>query len=80
MELDQELATFQKELPKLLAAYKGEYALVKGESVDSFWPNEDEAFDAGCARFGIEPFLVKKVEEKEEPLKTVVDLNRPCQP
>jgi hypothetical protein len=78
MELDQELATFQKELPKLLAAHKGEYALVKGERVDSFWLTEDEAFDAGCARFGVEPFLVKKVEEKEEPIQTVVDLNPPC--
>jgi hypothetical protein len=68
MILDQELETFRRELPGLLADHAGEFALIQGDKVDSFWKTEDEAYEAGCDRFGLLPFLVKKVQEKEEPV------------
>jgi hypothetical protein len=77
--LDEELATYRRELPKMLAAHEGQYALVHGQSVDSFWPTKSEALKAGYERFGLRPFLIKKVEAVEPVIDLYVDLNRPCQ-
>jgi hypothetical protein len=57
-----------------------EYVLIKGDQVVSLWPDEDEAYDAGCERFGVEPFLVKRVEASERPHILLIDLPNPCHP
>ena len=69
MALETELATFQRELPALLAdpANRGTFALVHGESVAGCFPTFDEALAAGYERFGLAPFLVKEVTDHEEP-------------
>ncbi|HJT78299.1 MAG TPA: hypothetical protein VJ739_13940 [Gemmataceae bacterium] len=65
-ELDAELATFQRELPRLLEeGHEGKYALIQGDRVDSLWPDEDAAYEAGCERFGLGPFLVQQVLRHE---------------
>jgi hypothetical protein len=79
MLLEEELATYRRELPKMLASHEGEYALVHGQSVDSFWHSRSDAHKAGCERFGLTPFLIKKVEAVEPVYDLYVDLNRPCQ-
>jgi hypothetical protein len=68
MELEKELATFDRERPKLLEQHRGEFVLIHGETIDSFWKTEDEAYFAGCDKFGPEPFLVMPVVEREEPI------------
>jgi hypothetical protein len=67
--LEQEWEAFRRELPSLLAVPEnvGKYALIHGGRVDSVWPTMQEALDTGYDRFGIEPFLVQHIVEKEEP-------------
>lgn len=69
MALEQELQTFQRELPALLAdpAKRGKYALVHGDAVAGIYPSVDAALDAGYDHFGLDPFLVKEITEHEEP-------------
>jgi hypothetical protein len=68
MALEKEIATYDRELPNLLREHAGKFVLIHGEQIDSFWRTEDEAYLAGCDRFGVEPFLVMPVKV-EEPLK-----------
>ena len=60
-ELEKELETYRRELPRLLQDHEGQFVLIHGDRVDSFWPTEDAGYEAGCKRFGIEAFLVKQV-------------------
>jgi hypothetical protein len=74
MALEKELASFDRELPRLVQTMKGQFALIHGEAIDSSWKTEDEAYTAGCERFGTEPFLVMLVEELEPPLPVFQDV------
>jgi hypothetical protein len=74
MALENELATFKRELPALLQTMRGQFVLVHGDCVDSSWKTEDEAYTAGCERFGTEPFLVMLVAEHEPPLTVYQDV------
>jgi hypothetical protein len=70
MALEREWELFRSELPRLLAdpANLGKYALIHAGQIDSIWPTMDEALEAGYHRFGIEPFLVQHIVEKEKPV------------
>ena len=80
MALEDDVETFRRELPRLLGGHEGEYVLIKGGRVDSLWPTEDDAYVAGCERFGVEPFLVEKVQASEKPLCLFIDLPNRCHP
>ena len=69
MALEKELETFRRELPGLLgdAANRGRYALIQGEAVADLYSTFEEALAAGYDRFGLTPFLVKEVNDREEP-------------
>jgi hypothetical protein len=74
-DLERELGTYQRELPRLLAeGHEGKYALIHGDRVDSLWPDEDAAYEAGCERFGLEPFLVQQVLRDEPVVPLFIDL------
>src|SRR6266478_8234421 len=68
MALENELETFRRELPRLLAVEgnRGKFALISGERVDSVWGTVDAGLEAGYDRFGLKPFLVKEVTEHEK--------------
>ncbi len=70
MALEQELETFSRELPALLANpdNREKYALVFKDNVEGIYSSQDDALAAGYDRFGIEPFLVKIVTEHEKPI------------
>jgi hypothetical protein len=74
MVLDQELETFRRELPRMLAEHPGEWVLIHGDEVVGFWPDEGPAYDAGAEQFGPEPFLVDKVQESQQPVRLFIDL------
>ena len=75
MELDQELETYRRELPRLLdEGHEGEHALIYRDRVDSLWPTHRAAYEAGCTRFGLNPFLVKQVLRTEPVLFSSVDV------
>ena len=51
--LKQEVATYLRELPRLLAdGHEGRHVLVKGDEVLSLWDTFDDAYQAGRERFG----------------------------
>ena len=60
---------FQRALPVLLenAENEGKYALIHGDKVDSLHATREEALEAGYEKFGVEPFLVQHVVQKETP-------------
>lgn len=77
--LETELDTFQRELPGLLAdpANRDKYALVHRDTVAGIYADRTVAVEVGYDRFGLEPFLVKKVTDREEPLYFSRNLH-PC--
>jgi hypothetical protein len=63
--LKQELSTFLRELPRLLAeGNEGRFALVKGNEVVSVWDTSDDAYQAGCERYGMGPFLAQPIDPR----------------
>lgn len=65
MPLERELETFTRELPRLRATEPGRFVLVKDDHLDSVWDTWADAVQAGRQRFGLEPFLVKRVPVPE---------------
>jgi hypothetical protein len=45
MALEKELATYRRELPKMLEEHAGDYVLIHGDEVIGFWPDEDSAWE-----------------------------------
>jgi hypothetical protein len=78
MEFSRELETLQRELPALLQSHRGEFVLIQGDTVAGCWPSEEEAYTAGCATYGLRPFLVMPVVEHEEALPVYYQLNPRC--
>jgi hypothetical protein len=79
--LQGELATFRRELPGLLSGGKGgRFALIHGDRVDSLWDTDGDAYEAGCQRFGLEPFLVMLVAENEPPVRLLPHPAARCRP
>jgi hypothetical protein len=65
MSLEKELATYHEKL-SALRADSGKWVLIKGdEIVDTFSAYED-ALKRGYQDFGLEPFLVKRINAHEE--------------
>jgi hypothetical protein len=75
MALEQELATFDRELPQLLQTMRGQLVLIHGEETSGPYKSEDDAYVAGCEKYGVEPFLVMLVEENERPIPLLQDVS-----
>ena len=60
--LATEIATFERELPRLLAeGHERRWAVVKGSDVISVWDTVNDALQAAHERLGLEPFLLREV-------------------
>lgn len=59
--LEKEMATFKRELPRLLAASEGKFVLIQGDTVLGTFSSYEDALQIGYERVGLEPFLVKQV-------------------
>lgn len=64
MALETELATYKAKLPEL-KAQEGRYVLIQGADLIDTFSSYDDALKAGYAKFGLSPFLVKKIEASE---------------
>ena len=63
---EQELATYLRELPRLLAeGHAWRHALVKGDDVLSLWDTQGDAIQAGRERFGLDPIFVKTIDPRD---------------
>ena len=69
MAFEHEMAAYQRELPRLLAeGEQGRHALIQGDEVISVWDTRRDALQVGHERFGLEPFMVKEVQQFERPI------------
>lgn len=66
MPLEQELRTFLRELPRLLAeGEEGRHALVKGDQVLSLWDTLEDAQQVAYLQPGVDrPFAIQEVDPK----------------
>ncbi len=62
---EQELAAYEKQKKTLLAGSEGKYALVIGDAIEGVWGTYEDALQQGYKLRGLEPFLVKKIENPE---------------
>jgi hypothetical protein len=76
MALERELATYQRELPMLLAQ-EGRFAVIAGDEVLGMYDTYHDALQAGYEKRGFEPFLVKRISAVEEVHWFSRDI-RPC--
>jgi hypothetical protein len=72
-----ELRTYQRELAKLLP-HEGKFVAIRGEQVLGPLETYGDAVEAGYERFGLEPFLVKRVETRETVLQFPATPTTPC--
>ena len=75
MAIGKELTRFTQELPQLLRTMKGQFVVLHGDDTAGPYKTEDEAYEAGCAKYGVEPFLVMLVEENEKPIPLQQDVS-----
>lgn len=67
-DIASEIAYFKAHRADLLRIYRGQYVLIKEESVFGGFPSAEAAYKEGLQRFGIVPFLVQEVTEHEKVL------------
>ena len=77
MALEKELATYQRELTGLLQ-HEGKFVLIHGEEVAGVLGTFEDAMTVGYDKFGLEPFLVKRIQAVERPLVFHGDVFGPC--
>jgi hypothetical protein len=64
--LNEELAFFDKNLPEWLEKHAGRVVLVKGHELVGFFDDEGQAIGEGARRFGLQSFLVRRIERVPE--------------
>jgi hypothetical protein len=62
--LEREIKTYTKRLPEL-SAQEGKFVLIEGEEVGGLFETYQDALKAGYEKYGIKPFLVKKISAAE---------------
>jgi hypothetical protein len=66
MALEEELATYRRELPRLLEEGEtGRFALIRGEQVVSVWDTYRDATQYGYERFADAPFMVQRIDGRD---------------
>jgi hypothetical protein len=68
MALERELETFRARLPELMDKEAGRFVLIHGEEVAGVCDDKTQTLEEGYRRFGLEPFLVKRLVAHETPL------------
>jgi hypothetical protein len=75
MALEHELARFDKALPQLLRTMRGQFVLIHAnDAAAGPFGTEEEAYSAGCKKYGGDPFLVMLVDENEPPVPMSQDV------
>lgn len=64
--LEQEIQFFTEHLAEWLERHSGKFVLVKGPELIGFFDTIEAALAAGARRFGLQPFLVRRVLETQE--------------
>lgn len=67
--LEEELAKYEEVKDELLGVDRGKFVLIKGSNVVSTFESQVDAIVKGYEEFGNSPFLVKRIEEVETPIR-----------
>lgn len=65
MDLEKEQRYFEKHKNEFLQKYANQYVLIMGNELVGAFLTPEAAYVAGLDKFGIQPFLVKQVLDKE---------------
>jgi hypothetical protein len=63
--LKTELQSYEAHKDELDAKGEGKFVLISERDVAGIWETYEDALQAGYERFGLKPFLVKKIEKIE---------------
>ena len=66
MALEEELETYRSKLAELLQGHAGEYVLIYKDQVRGIYPTLGEALEQGYEQIGLDPFMVRQIEEHEK--------------
>lgn len=66
--LSEELELFAALRRELVAEAPGQFVLIKGKDLIGKYPTPEEALSAGYERYGLAPFLVRQITERDVPL------------
>jgi hypothetical protein len=64
--LETERQYFESNLPHLLTKYNGNIVVVKGNELVGTFDTVQEALEEGARRFGLDSFLVRRIEEHQQ--------------
>ena len=64
MSLERELATYHEHMLELLSS-EGKFVLIRGDEIAGRYDSYEKALEAGYERYGLDPFLVKKIQRSE---------------
>lgn len=78
MALEHEMATYQTNLMELLVN-EGKFVVIRGEEIAGAFDTYEEALEVGYNKYGLVPFLVKRISRVEPIQYFSRDLPR-CQP
>ncbi len=67
--LDQELRFYQENKAMLLSQYNGKFIVIKGQELIGSFDTINDALAEGARRFGLESFLVRRVQERQEEIR-----------
>lgn len=67
--LVEERNFYEQHLSEWLEDHVGKFVLVKGHEVVGFYDTADNALSEGARRFGISPFLVRRVEATQAEIR-----------
>jgi hypothetical protein len=66
--LEREIHYYEDHLKELLSKSPGKFVLVKGEKLFGVFDVQEEALAAGAHLFGLDSFLVRRVEKEVAPV------------
>jgi hypothetical protein len=61
MALEKEMQTYQQKRSELLV-HEGKFVLIHGDQVAGIWDTYEDALRVGYDKYGLLPFLVKRIE------------------
>jgi hypothetical protein len=64
MALEREVAYYKAHKEEFLE-HERKYVVIHGEDLAGFWETFEDALQVACREFGLEPFLIKKIEAQE---------------
>lgn len=77
MALEQEMTTYEHNLPSLLE-HEGKFAVIKGDEILGVYETYSDALEFGYDKCGLEDFMVKQISAVEPILYFTRDIGGAC--